>query len=126
MELSRLVERGHAEYKQNVEEAVDRYRGHCHLCISRATLSLSLSLSLDAFSCSQSQGTALLVSTQTEVDRTGQSYYGETNLYYLSTSANTYSVQFGVYISVYKCTCICIAVFERFYINWYLFIPKCI
>lgn len=30
------------------------------------------------------QGTACLVSTQTEVDSTGKSYYGETNLYFLS------------------------------------------
>eukprot|EP00054_Salpingoeca_dolichothecata_P001574 m.19815 g.19815 ORF g.19815 m.19815 type:complete len:602 (-) comp12324_c0_seq1:24-1829(-) len=30
------------------------------------------------------QGTALLISTQTDVDNTGQSYYGETNLYFLS------------------------------------------
>eukprot|EP00911_Craspedida_sp_UC1_P000448 UC1_evm1s338 len=30
------------------------------------------------------RGTGLLVSAQTEVDTTGQSYYGETNLYYMS------------------------------------------
>ena len=29
-------------------------------------------------------GSAVLVSTQTEVDTSGKSYYGETNLYYIS------------------------------------------
>jgi translation initiation factor 2A len=33
-------------------------------------------------------GTHLLVFTHTDVDNTGQSYYGETNLYYLSQSGN--------------------------------------
>jgi translation initiation factor 2A len=30
------------------------------------------------------QGTACLVSTQTDVDQSGKSYYGESNLYYMS------------------------------------------
>lgn len=33
-------------------------------------------------------GTNLLVLTQTEVDKTGRSYYGETNLYYLAVAGN--------------------------------------
>ncbi|KAH8551581.1 eukaryotic translation initiation factor eIF2A-domain-containing protein [Umbelopsis sp. PMI_123] len=33
-------------------------------------------------------GTNLLVLTQTEVDKTGKSYYGETNLYYLAVAGN--------------------------------------
>ncbi|KAJ9086562.1 hypothetical protein DSO57_1002689 [Entomophthora muscae] len=33
-------------------------------------------------------GTALLVLTQTEVDKTGKSYYGESNLYYLAVAGN--------------------------------------
>ncbi|KAJ8658740.1 hypothetical protein O0I10_005464 [Lichtheimia ornata] len=33
-------------------------------------------------------GTNLLVLTQTDVDKTGKSYYGETNLYYLSVAGN--------------------------------------
>ena len=33
-------------------------------------------------------GTNLLVFTHTDVDKTGQSYYGETNLYYLAVSGN--------------------------------------
>eukprot|EP00053_Salpingoeca_punica_P013788 m.124886 g.124886 ORF g.124886 m.124886 type:complete len:603 (-) comp16306_c0_seq2:233-2041(-) len=39
------------------------------------------------------QGTAVLVSTQTEVDKTGQSYYGETNLYYLTAAGLSVAVQ---------------------------------
>jgi translation initiation factor 2A len=35
-----------------------------------------------------SLGTGVLVLTSTEVDTTGQSYYGETNLYYMSTAGN--------------------------------------
>jgi len=42
-------------------------------------------------------GSALLVSAQTEVDTTGQSYYGETNLYYMSVKdATSIVVQLGV------------------------------
>lgn len=33
-------------------------------------------------------GTAVLVLTQTEVDKTGKSYYGQTNLYLMSTTGN--------------------------------------
>lgn len=33
-------------------------------------------------------GTNVLVLTQTETDASGQSYYGETNLYYLSAVGN--------------------------------------
>ena len=33
-------------------------------------------------------GTNVLVLTQTETDTSGQSYYGETNLYYLSAVGN--------------------------------------
>ncbi|PVU97987.1 hypothetical protein BB559_001827 [Furculomyces boomerangus] len=33
-------------------------------------------------------GTSLLVLTHTEVDNTGKSYYGETNLYYMTTAGN--------------------------------------
>ena len=36
------------------------------------------------FATVSSQGTACLVSSATETDATGKSYYGETNLYYLS------------------------------------------
>eukprot|EP00051_Salpingoeca_urceolata_P020580 m.309836 g.309836 ORF g.309836 m.309836 type:complete len:590 (-) comp19645_c1_seq2:1706-3475(-) len=39
------------------------------------------------------QGTAVLVSAQTEVDKTGKSYYGETNLYYLKADGLSYTVQ---------------------------------
>ncbi|KAI8371554.1 eukaryotic translation initiation factor eIF2A-domain-containing protein [Radiomyces spectabilis] len=35
-----------------------------------------------------SLGTSLLIMTQTEVDKTGKSYYGETNLYYLATDGH--------------------------------------
>lgn len=42
------------------------------------------------------RGSALLVSAQTEVDTTGQSYYGETNLYYMSVkNASSISVELG-------------------------------
>ncbi|KAI8374302.1 eukaryotic translation initiation factor eIF2A-domain-containing protein [Radiomyces spectabilis] len=33
-------------------------------------------------------GTSLLVLTQTDIDKTGKSYYGETNLYYLAVAGN--------------------------------------
>lgn len=33
-------------------------------------------------------GTAVLVLTQTEVDKTGKSYYGETNLYLMANTGN--------------------------------------
>lgn len=33
-------------------------------------------------------GTGILVLTQTDVDKTGKSYYGESNLYYLATAGN--------------------------------------
>jgi translation initiation factor 2A len=33
-------------------------------------------------------GTSILVLTQTDMDKTGQSYYGETNLYFLSIAGN--------------------------------------
>lgn len=33
-------------------------------------------------------GTSLIVLAQTEVDKTGKSYYGETNLYLLSASGD--------------------------------------
>eukprot|EP00039_Didymoeca_costata_P028763 m.22112 g.22112 ORF g.22112 m.22112 type:complete len:614 (+) comp7343_c1_seq1:51-1892(+) len=39
--------------------------------------------------CWNNQGTACLVSTQTETDATGKSYYGETNLYYLAVKDQT-------------------------------------
>lgn len=45
-------------------------------------------------------GTVVLVLTQTEVDKTGKSYYGETNLYLLS-AAGTYDcrVSLGAFLS---------------------------
>lgn len=33
-------------------------------------------------------GTHILVVTQTETDKTGKSYYGENNLYYIATAGN--------------------------------------
>lgn len=41
-------------------------------------------------------GTSVLVSTQTEVDKTGQSYYGETNLYYLGSEGLSSQVHLGM------------------------------
>lgn len=50
------------------------------------------------------QGTAVLVSTQTEVDKTGQSYYGETNLHFLSVKGGiSVNVQLDKNGPIYDC-----------------------
>jgi hypothetical protein len=42
-----------------------------------------------------SRGTGVLVFTQTEVDKTGKSYYGESNLHVLGTDGKSATMQFG-------------------------------
>ena len=53
-------------------------------------------------------GTHIIVLTQTEVDKTGKSYYGESNLYYMATAGNYdcrvvlgMSLSLGLFLLVY-------------------------
>lgn len=51
------------------------------------------------------QGTACLISTNTDVDKTGQSYYGETNLYFMALKdALSVHVQLGRHSPARSCT----------------------